>query len=191
MCFDCRLSFMAGYLKPSPVNTYKHTYIRTFPDDLLRWNRSRFFRLCWNLYIYKYIYTYIMYIYYTYIYVGVSRLFFVCANLLIVHIWNSSPPRSNLHRLQYICCTVPKTSGRLHETPLVWACLWLSSKPPSSPQVSHNDSLWDSEKTKVTGSKVWTLGRLWNCLDSHLGQIVCDKDGVVDLIHCPGGNDTD
>ena len=36
------------------------------------------------------------------------------------------------------------------------------------------------EKPKVTGSKVWTIGRLRNCLDVHLGQIVCYKDGVVD-----------
>ena len=36
------------------------------------------------------------------------------------------------------------------------------------------------EKPKVTGSKVWTIGRVRNCLDVHLGQIVCDKDGVVD-----------
>ena len=36
------------------------------------------------------------------------------------------------------------------------------------------------EKTKVTGSKVSTIGRVTNCLDFHLGQIVCDKDGVVD-----------
>ena len=35
------------------------------------------------------------------------------------------------------------------------------------------------EYPKVTGSKVWTIGRLSNCLDAHLGQIVCDKDGVV------------
>ena len=31
-----------------------------------------------------------------------------------------------------------------------------------------------------TGSKVWTIERLKNCLDAHLGQIGCDKDGVVD-----------
>ena len=36
------------------------------------------------------------------------------------------------------------------------------------------------ELRKVTGSKVWTIGRLRNCLDAHLGQRVCDKDGVVD-----------
>ena len=36
------------------------------------------------------------------------------------------------------------------------------------------------EKPKVTGSKVWTIGRLRNYLDAHLGQMVCDKDGVVD-----------
>ena len=33
------------------------------------------------------------------------------------------------------------------------------------------------ELPKVTGSKFWTRGRLRNCLDAHLGQIVCDKDG--------------
>ena len=36
------------------------------------------------------------------------------------------------------------------------------------------------EYPKVTGSKVWTLGRLRHCLDTHLGPIVCDKDGDVD-----------
>ena len=29
-------------------------------------------------------------------------------------------------------------------------------------------------------NNVWTIGRLRNCLDAHLAQIVCDKDGVVD-----------
>ena len=36
------------------------------------------------------------------------------------------------------------------------------------------------EKSKVTGSKVWTIWTVRKCLDAHLGQIVCDKDGVVD-----------
>ena len=36
------------------------------------------------------------------------------------------------------------------------------------------------EKAKVTGSKVWTIGRLRNCLDAHFSQIVCDRYGVVD-----------
>ena len=35
------------------------------------------------------------------------------------------------------------------------------------------------EKPKVTGSKVWNIGRLRNCVDAYLAQIVCDKDGVV------------
>ena len=35
------------------------------------------------------------------------------------------------------------------------------------------------EWPKVTGSKVWTIGRVRNCLDAYLGQIVCDKYGVV------------
>ena len=36
------------------------------------------------------------------------------------------------------------------------------------------------KQPKVTGSKVWTIGRVRNYLDAHLDQIVCDKDGVVD-----------
>ena len=36
------------------------------------------------------------------------------------------------------------------------------------------------EIPKVTGSKVWTIRRLIYCLDAHLGQIVYDKDAVVD-----------
>ena len=70
------------------------------------------------------------------------QTFFVWALLLIVHTWNSCPLRSNLLQLQCTCCTVPTTSGRPHRSPLVWACQWPSSQPLSSPQLSHNDSLW-------------------------------------------------
>ena len=70
------------------------------------------------------------------------QTFFVWALLLIVHTWNSSPLRSNLLWLQYTCCTVPTTSVTPHASPLVWACQWPSSQPLSSPQLSHNDSLW-------------------------------------------------
>ena len=73
---------------------------------------------------------------------NVSWLFFIWALLLIVHTWNSSPLRSNLLQLQCTCCTVPTISGRPHGSPLVWACQWPSSQPLSSPQLSHNDSLW-------------------------------------------------
>ena len=70
------------------------------------------------------------------------QTFFVWALLLIVNTWNSSPLQSNLLRLQCTCCTAPTTSARPHRGPLVWACQWLSSQPLSSPQFSHNDSLW-------------------------------------------------
>ena len=70
------------------------------------------------------------------------QTFFVWALLLIVHTWNSNPLRSNFLRLQCTCSTVPTTSGRPHGTPLVWACQWPSSQPLSSPQLSHNNSLW-------------------------------------------------
>ncbi len=48
-----------------------------------------------------------------------------------------------------------------------------------------------NEKAKVTGSKVWTIWTVMNCLDAHLAQIVCDKYEVVDWFHCPGENATD
>ena len=41
------------------------------------------------------------------------------------------------------------------------------------------------EIPKFTRNKVWTIGRLRNCVDAHLGQIVCDKDGVVDWCIVP------
>ena len=37
--------------------------------------------------------------------------------------------------------------------------------------------LRDNQKSQ---EEVWTIGTMGNCLDAHLGQIVCDKDGVVD-----------
>ena len=43
-----------------------------------------------------------------------------------------------------------------------------------------NPSVYFCSSMFSYGSKVWTIGRVTNCLDAHLGQIVCDKDGVVD-----------
>ena len=110
---------------------------------------------------------------------------------MIVHTWNSSPLRSNLYRLQFICCTVPTTSGRPHGSPLVWACQWPSSQPLSSPQLSHNGSLWAKGITKShreqgldyrEGDELsWcpsfsnSLWQGWSC----------------GLGHCPGVNVTD
>ena len=70
------------------------------------------------------------------------QTFFIWALLLMVHTWHSSPLWSNLLWLQCICCTVPTTSRRPHGSPLVWVCQWPLSQPLSSPQLSHNDSLW-------------------------------------------------
>ena len=105
--------------------------------------------------------------------------------------WNSIRLRSNLLRLQCTCCTVPTTSGRPHGSPLVWACQWPSSKPLSSPQLSHNDSLWAQGIIKSHGTQgldyregeelswcpTWSnsLWQGWNCW----------------LVHCPDGNATD
>ena len=104
------------------------------------------------------------------------QTFFIWALLLIVHIWNSCSLRSNLLRLQCTCCTVPTTSARLYGSALVWACQGPSSQPLSSPQLSHNDSLWAKGISKSHREQ----GLDYRESDAHLGQIVCDKDGVVD-----------
>ena len=88
-------------------------------------------------------------------------------------------------------CTIPTTSGRAHGSPLVWACQWPLSQPLSSPQLSHNDSLWASGITKshreqgldyregdeLSWCPSWSnsLWQEWSCR----------------LVHCPDGNATD
>ena len=92
------------------------------------------------------------------------QAFFVWALLLIVHTWNSSPLRSNLLHLQ-CTCTVPTTPGRPHGSPLVWACQWPSSQSLSSPQLSHNDSLWSQGITKShreQGLDYWERNELFS-----------------------------
>ena len=143
--------------------------------------------------IYKYIHIYIYIYIYIYIRGSLNKFpeFFVWALLLIVHTWNSSPLPSNLLRLQCTSSTVPKTSGRPHGRSLVWACLWPSSQRLSSPQLSHNDSVWAQEITKshreqgldsregeeLSGCPSWSnsLWQRWGC----------------GLVHCPSGNATD
>ena len=116
---------------------------------------------------------------------------FVWALLLIVHTWNSSPLRSNLLRLQCICCTVPTTSGRPRGRPLVWACQWPSSQLLSSPQLSHNDSLRAQGLSKSHREQGLHYGEAeelsWcpSCSNSLWQGWSCG------LVHCPGGNPTD
>ena len=98
----------------------------------------------------------------------------------VVHTWNSSPLRSNLLRLQCTCCTVPTTSARPHRSPLLWACQWPSTQSLSSSQLSHNESLWALEITKSHREQGLGYREAGECLDAHLGQVVCDKDRVVD-----------
>ena len=93
--------------------------------------------------------------------------------------------------MQCTCCTIPTTSRRPHGSPLVWACHWPLSQPLSSPQLSHNDSLWAYEISKshreqgldyreaeeLSSCSCWSnsLWQGWSC----------------GLVHCPGGNATD
>ena len=109
---------------------------------------------------------------------------------MIVHTWNSSPLPSNLLRLQ-CTYTVPSTSGRHHGSPLVWACQWPLSQPLSSPQFSHNDSLWalgitkshreqgldNREAEELSWCSSWS-NSLW-------------QGWSYGLVYCPGGNATD
>ena len=83
------------------------------------------------------------------------QTFFVWQLLLIMHTWNSSPLRTAIHLLYR-----PNN-------------FWKSSCVSVSIIIV---------TAKVTGNKVWTIGRLRDCLDANLDQIVCDKDGVVDPI---------
>ena len=107
---------------------------------------------------------------------------------MIVHTWNSSPLRRNLLRLQCICYTVQTISRRPHGSPHVCVCQWPSSKPLSSPQLSHNDSLWAKgiseiqreqgldyrEAEELSWCPSWSnsLWQGWSC----------------GLVHYPGGN---
>ena len=79
----------------------------------------------------------------------------------------------------------------LHRSPLIWACQWPPSQPLSSPQLSHNVSLWALGITKSHRKKgldymeskelswcpYWSnsLWQRWSC----------------GLVHCPGGNAMD
>ena len=74
--------------------------------------------------------------------VGVRGSLNMFPNFFRMGTFIDSPLRSNLLRLQCTCCTVPTTSGRPHWSSLVWACQSPPSQPLSSPQLSHNDSLW-------------------------------------------------
>ena len=110
---------------------------------------------------------------------------------MIVHTWNSSPLRSNLLWLQCTCCSIPTTSGRLHSSPLVWACQWPSSQPLSSPQLYHNNNFWalgiskshreqglnyrEAEELSWCSSCSNSLWQAWSC----------------GLVHGPGRNATD
>ena len=119
------------------------------------------------------------------------QTFFVWALLLIVHTWNSSPLRSSLLRRQFTCCTLPTTSGRPHASPLVSACRWFSSQTLSSPQLSHNDSLWAygiSKSHREQGLDYRKAEELSWCLSWSNSLWQGWKCGMV---YCPGGNVTE
>ena len=134
-------------MKESCPITYTHTHTHT---DSHTYTHTHIY-----IYIYKYFVICLNHCtnYFILLYSEVKKIhirgslnkfqtFFVWALLLTVHTWNSSPLWSNLLRSQCTCCTVPKASGTPHGSPLVWACQWPSSQALSSPQLSHNNSLW-------------------------------------------------
>ena len=113
--------------------------------------------------------------------------FFVWVLLLIIHTWNSSPLRSNLLRLQSTCYTVSTTSGRLNGSP------FFGQWPFSSPQLSHNNSIWARGITKIHREQglvyreaeelpwfpSWwnSMWQGWNC-----GQVHCPRRNTSDPI---------
>ena len=86
---------------------------------------------------------------------------------------------------------VPKTSGRPHGSPLVWACQWPSSRPLSSPQLSHNDSLWAWGITKSHREKGldYREGEELSWCPSWSNNLWQGRSCW--LVHCPGGNAID
>ena len=84
-----------------------------------------------------------------------------------------------------------KNIWKLHGSPLVWACQWPSSQALSSPQFSHNDTLWAwgitkshreqsldyREAEELSWCPSWSnsLWQGWSC-----GRV-----------YCPGGNSTE
>ena len=105
--------------------------------------------------------------------------------------WNSSPLWSNLLRLQCKSCTIPTTSARPHGSPLEWACQWPSSQPLSSPQLSHNDSLWAEGITKSPRQQGlgYREGEELSRCPSWLNSLW--QGWSCGLVYCPGENATD
>ena len=151
------MSCLGHSLGESHPSAEKQFVYSTAPADWATWVLTLYYG--WNIVILLSIFVYrILYvtdlkvfqkIIITYIYIYIHedyhisfQTFFIWALLLIVHTWNSRPLWINLLQLQCTCCTVPTTNGRPHGSPLLWACQWPSSQPLSSPQLSHNDSLW-------------------------------------------------
>ena len=73
----------------------------------------------------------------------------------------------------------------------MWACQWPSSQPLSSPQLSHNDSLWALGITKSHREQGldYRDGEELSCCPSWSN---CLWQGwSCGLVYCPGGNVTD
>ena len=108
------------------------------------------------------------------------QTFFVWALLLIVHTWNSSP----IKVISSSCNALVVPFQQLLVGPIeVLLCERVNDIRHSLFHLLNCLITTASELReipKVTGSKVWTIGRVRNCLDAYLGQIVCDKDGVMD-----------
>ena len=79
---------------------------------------------------------------------------------------------------------------KANRSPLVWPCQWSSSQPLSSPQLSHNDSLWGygiSKSHREQGLEYREAEDLSWC-PSWSNSLWQGWNSV--LVHCPGGNVT-
>ena len=86
--------------------------------------------------------------------------------------------------------TVPTTSERPYRSLLLWACQWHASQPLSSPQLSHNDSLWAYGITKSHREQGLYYGETeelswWPSWSNSLWH-----GWSCGLVYCPDGNAT-
>ena len=81
--------------------------------------------------------------------------------------------------------------GRLHRSPLVWACQWTSSQPLLPHQLSHNGSPWIYGITKCHREQGLDNRAAEELSWCQFWSNILWQGWVCGLVHCSGGNATD